>query len=104
MAATTFGREAVVNGSVSQPPSSFDTFLDRSFRRLTLSFAWFTILLVLLIFWKIGGNAAPAIGKLGLHFLTSTTWNVNAGQFGILPEIWGTLYSSVLALLIGGFF
>ena len=25
-------------------------------------------------------------------------------SFGILPEIWGTLYSSLLALLIGGFF
>ena len=25
-------------------------------------------------------------------------------KFGILPEIWGTLYSSLLALLIGGFF
>jgi len=29
---------------------------------------------------------------------------VGRGQFGILPAIWGTLYSSFLALLIGGFF
>jgi phosphate transport system permease protein len=39
-----------------------------------------------------------------LSFITSTTWDVNRGQFGILPEIWGTLYSSLLALIIGGFF
>src|SRR5262245_44958693 len=104
MAAIRFGYEAMANGNVSQPPSGFDTFLDRSFRGLTFSFAWFTILLVLFIFWEVGGNAAPAMGKLGLSFLTSTTWNVNAGQFGILPEIWGTLYSSILALIIGGFF
>jgi len=104
MAATTFGQETITNGGVSQPPSSFDTFLDRLFRGLTFSFAWFTILLVLLIFWEIGGNAAPAMGRLGLNFLTSTTWSVNSGHFGILPEIWGTLYSSMLALVFGGFF
>src|SRR5262249_3402754 len=33
-----------------------------------------------------------------------TTWDVKGGQFGILPAIWGTLYSSLLALLIGGGF
>ena len=27
-------------------------------------------------------------------FITSTTWDVNKGLFGVLPEIWGTLYSS----------
>ncbi len=40
----------------------------------------------------------------GLGFLTSTTWDVGRGHFGILPAIWGTLYSSFLALVIGGFF
>jgi phosphate transport system permease protein len=36
-------------------------------------------------------------------FLTSTNWNVQDAKFGILPDIWGILYSSLLALLIGGF-
>ena len=40
----------------------------------------------------------------GLGFLTSSVWDVSNQRFGILPEIWGTLYSSLLALLIGGFF
>src|SRR5215510_7047647 len=40
----------------------------------------------------------------GLGFLTSTTWDVGRGHFGILPQIWGTLYSSLLALMVGGFF
>ena len=34
----------------------------------------------------------------------SSTSDAAQHQFGILPEIWGTLYSSLLALLIGGFF
>ena len=46
----------------------------------------------------------PGIRDYGLSFLTSTTWDVNKSLYGILPEIWGTLYSSLLALLIGGFF
>ena len=81
-----------------------DVFMDRSFRGLTLAFAWLTIVLMLYLVWEIGGNAAPAMQKYGWGFITSTTWDINKGQFGVLPEIWGTLYSSLLALLLGGFF
>src|SRR5215470_10523234 len=99
-----FVSESVTRPSISQPPSTFDTFLDRSFRGLTYAFAWFTILLMVYLLWRVGRQAAPAIQHYGLQFLTSTTWDVNKGQFGVLPEIWGTLYSSLLALIIGGLF
>ena len=104
MKSTMFASESVESTSISQPPSTLDTFLDRSFRGLTFAFAWLTILLMLYLLWRVGGNAAPAIQKYGLHFITSTAWDVNKGQFGVLPEIWGTLYSSGLALMLGGFF
>src|SRR5215813_2870154 len=104
MKATTFASESVTSPSISQPPSTLDTFMDRSFRGLTYAFAWFTILLMVYLLWRVGRQAAPAIQKYGLHFLTSTTWDVNKGQFGVLPEIWGTLYSSLLALILGGLF
>jgi phosphate transport system permease protein len=104
MKATKFASESVTSPSISQPPSTLDTFLDRSFRSLTFAFAWLTILLMVYFLWRVGRQAAPAIEKYGLHFLTSTTWDVNKGQFGVLPEIWGTLYSSLLALILGGFF
>lgn len=90
--------------TLSQPPSSGDILFDKVFRWITLAFTWATVILLAFIVIKIGGQAIPAIGEFGLKFLTSTTWDVNAGEFGILPEIWGTLYSSLLALLIGGFF
>ncbi len=89
---------------ISQPPSSGDLFFDKSFRGLTLAFTLATVLLLGYIIVEIGGKAIPAMSQFGLGFLTSTTWDVNAGVFGILPEIWGTLYSSLLALLVGGFF
>ncbi len=95
---------AQLPGSVSGPPSSWDYFADRSFRLLAMAGAWLLLLLVAAIVWEIGGKAFPGIRDHGLSFLTTTTWDVNKGVYGILPEIWGTLYSSLLALLIGGFF
>jgi len=91
-------------GSISGPPSQVDYFGDRSFRFMALVGAWAILALVVYILWKIGGQAWPAMQAHGLGFVTSTTWDVNNQEFGILPEIWGTLYSSLLALLIGGFF
>ena len=59
------------------------------------------MLLVLYIVLTIGRSAVPAIHEHGLGFLTETTWDANKDQYGILPQIWGTLYSSVLAVVIG---
>jgi phosphate transport system permease protein len=104
MKRTIWTPEPATSTSISRPPSALDLFLNRLFRGLTFAFAWLTIVLMVYLVWEIGGNAAPAIQKYGLSFITSTTWDVNKGQFGVLPEIWGTLYSSILALLLGGFF
>src|ERR1700757_1909586 len=95
---------AAPRGAITHPPSSNEYLVDRGFRFLAVFGASLIILLVAYILWKIGGQALPAIYKYHLGFLTSTNWNVSEGKFGILPETWGTLYSSLLALLIGGFF
>jgi phosphate transport system permease protein len=44
--------------------------------------------------------ARPAIERFGLAFFVSSTWDPVAGEFGVLPFIYGTLVSSALALLI----
>jgi phosphate transport system permease protein len=90
--------------AISQPPTGGEYLVDRGFRALALLSAAILIGLVGYIIWKIGGKALPAIRDYHLGFLTSSSWNVQEKKFGILPGIWGTLYSSVLALLIGGFF
>lgn len=95
---------AIEADSVSRPPAARDYLSDRIFRILAFGGAGMIIALVAYIVWEIGGQAAPAMAKYGLGFLTSTQWDVSNDQFGILPQIWGTLYSSLLALLIGGFF
>jgi phosphate transport system permease protein len=104
MKSTLFTEEMTARESISTPPSTLDLFLDRSLRGLTFVFAVLTIVLVLYLLGQVGRNAAPAMQKYGLSFITSTTWDVNQSRFGVLPAIWGTMYSSVLALLLGGFF
>ena len=41
-----------------------------------------------------------SIEKFGLNFWRTEIWDPVAGQFGALPFIWGTLYSSILALAL----
>ena len=92
-------------GSVSGPPTSWDGLADRTFRGLAKASVWLLLLLLVFILWSIGGKACG--GHPGLRdwaSSTSTTWDVGKQQFGVLPQIWGTLYSSLLALMIGGFF
>lgn len=95
---------AVDADSIARPPSGREVLLDRSFTGLTLIAALAIILLVATILWEIGVRALPAIGTHHLSFLWGSTWDAQRQVFGILPAIWGTLYSSLLALLIGGFF
>jgi len=99
-----FVRVVFEGDSVSVPPSKWETFSDKSFKGTTWLCALAIILLLFYILFEIGKEALPAMSKYGVSFLTSQTWDANKAQFGILPQIWGTLYSSFLALLIGGVF
>ncbi len=90
--------------AISGPPSKADYWVDRSFRTVTHLCAWLILAIVIALLWQIGEKAIPAIRDYHLGFLTSAVWDANKDQFGILAEIWGTLYSSILGLIIGGFF
>ena len=90
--------------TLSKPPTPGDIFFDKSFRFLTRAFTWATVFLLTFIVYKIGGEALPAFSDLGINFLFTSTWDSSQDVYGILPQIWGTLYSSFLALLLGGFF
>ena len=87
--------------SISRPPTSLEIGCDIAFRGLAYGVAWLTVALVVYIVFQIGVPAMPAIREYGLGFIAGTKWDPNQNQFGILPEIWGTLFSSVLALVLG---
>jgi len=73
---------------------------DRSFRLGTGAFAGFILLTVVALAFELSRQSALSIAKFGMRFWTGTTWNPVSGDFGALPFIWGTLYSSILALAI----
>ena len=85
---------------ISRPPTAREIVSDRLFRRTTMTFAWVSVLLVFFIVFSIARVATPAIRNYGSAFLTTTVWDANRARFGILPAIVGTMYSSVLGLMI----
>lgn len=73
---------------------------DLGFRVGTGFFGVLLIAVVAAIGFELARQSMLSIQKFGLSFWTGSTWDPVAGEFGALPFIWGTLYSSVLALLI----
>jgi phosphate transport system permease protein len=87
-----------------RPPTSFEYGSDWVFRRLTFGVALFCIGIVVLLVAQIAISAAPAIEDYGADFLTSKAWNPRDREFGIAPQIGGTLYSSILGVALGTLF
>jgi phosphate transport system permease protein len=73
---------------------------DTAFRVGTGAFGFLLIALVCGIGIVLSIESMASIQKFGLNFWRTEIWDPVAGEFGALPFIWGTLYSSVLALLI----
>ena len=73
---------------------------DRLFTGTTTIFAASIIATVVVMVGILVIQSWPAIQAFGLQFLTSTEWNTNTNEFGALPAIIGTLYSSLFALLL----
>jgi len=63
-------------------------------------FAAALLLIVVAIGVSLANDSSLSLQRFGLNFWRTSDWNPVAGEFGALPFIWGTLYSSVLALLI----
>src|SRR5215217_3144518 len=73
---------------------------DQVFRLvLMLAAAAIPVLLAFLVL-ELWGGARLAIGKFGLDFVTTSVWDPVAEEFGAFPLVFGTLVSSLIALLI----
>jgi phosphate transport system permease protein len=73
---------------------------DLGFRIGTGIFGFVLVALVVAIGFELARQSILSIEKFGLSFWVTEVWDPVAGRFGAFPFIWGTLYSSVLALLI----
>ncbi|HNW00936.1 MAG TPA: phosphate ABC transporter permease subunit PstC [Burkholderiaceae bacterium] len=74
--------------------------VDRIFGWLAKGAALFTLAMLIAILVSLTISAWPAISKYGLGFLTSTSWDPVKEEFGGLVMIYGTLMTSLIALLI----
>jgi phosphate transport system permease protein len=90
-----------MSSQLGRSPSAFEVHSDRGFRGLTCVLAWSVVLMVLWIVVRIGRTSWPAVQKYGLGFLVRTDWDLNHQNFGIGPQIAGTLYSAILGLALG---
>jgi len=70
------------------------------FRVGTGVFALLLIVIVGSIAVELGQESTLALRKFGWQFWQTDLWDPVAEEFGARPFIWGTLYSSILALLI----
>jgi phosphate transport system permease protein len=86
--------------NVKKNSSGVSHFGDDIFKWLTLLMAFSVFVLIALIGFELFDGARPSIHKFGLHFLISSSWDPVNGVFGALPYIFGTLVTSLIALLI----
>jgi phosphate transport system permease protein len=73
---------------------------DLAFRAGTGAFALLIVAIVAGIGFELTRQSMHSIQKFGFAFWRTETWDPVLGEFGALPFIWGTLYSSILALLL----
>jgi phosphate transport system permease protein len=95
------------SAAVSAPPPNGARALvkrlrngDEAARLITLAFASSILLVTLGLVYQLWTTSALPRHKFGFGFLTSSLWNPVSGQFGALPFIYGTVITSVIALLV----
>ncbi|MES2399273.1 MAG: phosphate ABC transporter permease subunit PstC [Pseudomonadota bacterium] len=81
-------------------PARRSPIADRLFGWAAQGAAWLTLGLLFGILISLVIGAWPAISKYGLGFLTSTTWDPVKNEYGGLVMIYGTLATSIIALVI----
>lgn len=73
---------------------------DLVFETATALFAAGILALAVLLFALLVRESLPSIRKFGVSFLAGTTWDPVSEEFAALPFLYGTIVSSLIALLI----
>ncbi len=73
---------------------------DIAFKGIAIAAALAVIALLALIAWKVFDLAWPAIQEFGLSFVWTEAWDPVTEQFGALIFIYGTVVTSLIALVI----
>lgn len=73
---------------------------DEIARLITFLFAASVVLITVLLVYELWINSVLPRQKFGWHFFVTQVWDPVTDQFGALPFIYGTVVTSLLALLI----
>lgn len=73
---------------------------DIAFKWVAAMAAAMVVVLIVLVGWQLYAGSRMSLAKFGPGFLWSTEWDPVQDKYGALPFIFGTLVSSLLALLI----
>ncbi len=96
--------DAALNNNVIKPEvlsiAKRQRALDRIFKYATQFFALSVLLTLLGIIASLIFNAAPALKEFGFGFFTTVEWDIINGEFGGFIAIYGTIMTSIIALLI----
>lgn len=83
-----------------QEKPSFGQTLDKIFIWITRLCAFSIAGVLVLIAIQVGIEAIPAMKAFGLSFIVQQDWDPVKGVYGVLPMIYGTLMTSIVALLL----
>jgi len=73
---------------------------DRVYVAVITGFAICVPVLLALIFWEVAVGGWPALRQFGFGFITSSDWDPVRHQFGAAPAIFGTIVTSIIALVV----
>ncbi len=82
------------------PRAQRSRLVDSAFSWATFVAGWGTVALLGWIALEVGYAALPAVRQYGFGFITGMQWDPVNDVYGALPLIYGTMVSSVLALLM----
>lgn len=73
---------------------------DAIFRLILLSSVILILAIIGLMIYQMAANSTLSLRQFGFGFLKGRQWNPIKGEFGALPFIYGTVVSSLIALII----
>ena len=91
----------MITNSKSESREKYQAFIDAGFKHTTRFFAFAVLALLAGIIAELFIGALPSIKAFGFGFFTSSDWDPVNVQFGSLVSVYGTLATSLIAILIG---
>lgn len=87
--------------SNTQSREKLQVFLDYAFKLTTRFFAFVVLAMLVGIIVELFIGAMPSIHAFGWKFFTTSDWDPVSVKFGSIVQVYGTLVTSLIALLIG---